>query len=263
MREAWRRRVPGLTAGASAVALAHFRLALRTPRGRSILLSPLALMVVSAFMMQQGNQDGAPFWFSSGLGVAAFASFICLLAVLPIAMNQFAVDKAGLTMALLAPLSTREYLAGKAAGNALIAVPPALFCVLASRVVFGGGSSALWISLPIALASILLIVAPIAAAASAVFPRVVDLNSIGRGGNAHGAAGFIGLLSFVAAGLPNLALGYATMRWLERPALVPLVLLLWCGVSYALARALFVPVRRLFEARRENLAMLRTTGGPQ
>ena len=60
----------------------------------------------------------------TGLGLASFGSFICLISVLPIAMNQFAIDKAGVTMALLSPLTDREYLAGKAVGNALIAGPP-------------------------------------------------------------------------------------------------------------------------------------------
>src|SRR5262249_42616236 len=43
-RTTWGRRLPGLSAGASAIALAHLRLGMRTPRGRSIMLSP-ALMV--------------------------------------------------------------------------------------------------------------------------------------------------------------------------------------------------------------------------
>src|SRR5690606_16188031 len=46
MRAAWTSRLPGLTDGASAVALAQLRLALRTPRGRSILLSPLAMFAI-------------------------------------------------------------------------------------------------------------------------------------------------------------------------------------------------------------------------
>ena len=53
---------------------------------------------------------------------------VSLLATLPILMNQFAVDKAGMTLALLSPLSDGESLPGKAVGNALIAFPPVLIC---------------------------------------------------------------------------------------------------------------------------------------
>jgi hypothetical protein len=42
----WRRVLPGLSSGASAVALAQVRLTLRTPRGRAILFSPLLMLVV-------------------------------------------------------------------------------------------------------------------------------------------------------------------------------------------------------------------------
>ena len=51
---------------------------------------------------------------ATGLGLATFASGVTLLSILPISMNQFAVDRAGLTMTLLSPLSARQILAGKA-----------------------------------------------------------------------------------------------------------------------------------------------------
>lgn len=258
MREAWGRTLPGLSPGASAVALAHLRLALRTPRGRSILLSPILMLFVFGFVIRRsaGGLELGLFTVESGLGLASFASFVCLLSTLPISMNQFAVDNAGVTMALLSPLSDGEYLAGKAVGNALIAAPPALVCVLAAFVFFPGGSLALWLALPLALLSIVLLVAPIAAIFSALFPRVVDMNSIGRGSNAHGLSGLLGIVTFVAAGAPTLLIAAIASRWLHRPALAPVLLLAWCAVSYAISRLLFIPARQIFARRRENLAML-------
>jgi hypothetical protein len=257
MRAAWGTRIPGLSVGASAVALAQLRLAMRTPRGRSTTLSPLAVFLMFGVMMyRSGDLDFGPFHFVSGLGLAAFGSFVCLMSMLPIAMNQFAVDRAGLTMTLLSPLRNDEVLAGKAAGNALIVAAPALFCIVGARLLFPGGSAGMWVTLVLGLASIYLVVAPIAAICSAAFPRAVDMNSIGRGSNAHGAAGFIGLISFVAAGAPPLLLTLLATRWLDRPSLAPVLLLAWCLVAYAIARLLFIPALRLFEARRENLAMI-------
>src|SRR3954464_1786522 len=51
-RAAWSRTLPGVSPGASAVALAHLRLALRTPRGRSIVLSPVMITGVFAFVVR-------------------------------------------------------------------------------------------------------------------------------------------------------------------------------------------------------------------
>ena len=259
MRAAWGRTLPGLSPGASAVALAQLRLALRTPRGRSILLSPLVMIAVIAVVMRRsaGGLDIGPMALTSGVSLASFGCFVCLMSILPIAMNQFAVDKAGVTLALLSPLTDREYLTGKAVGNGLIAALPVLLCLIASYFAFPGGSAALWLAIPLALLATYFLVAPAAAVFSAVFPRVVDLNSIGRGSNAHGLSGLLGLLSFIAAGAPSALLAMAASSWLERPRLVPLLLLIWAVIAYGVGLLLFVPARRIFEKRRENLAMLR------
>jgi hypothetical protein len=258
MRAAWARTLPGLSAGASAVALAQLRLALRTPRGRAILLSPIAMIVVFGIVMRRhsGAMDFGPWALDSGVSLAAFGSFICLMSILPIAMNQFAVDKAGLTLALLSPLTDGEYLAGKAVGNALIATGPATISVLLSFVAFPDGSLALWLAIPLSLLATYFLVAPAAAILSAVFPRVVDLNSIGRGSNAHGLAGLLGILSFAAAGAPTLIITFAASKWLGRPSLAPLLLLAWCAITYGFGRLLWIPARQIFAQRRENLAML-------
>ena len=256
-RDAWGRTLPGLTPGASAVALAHVRLALRTPRGRSILLVPLVMMGVFGvvFQRQAGGFDfGLP--VSGGLGFASFTGFMCLIATLPIAMNQFAVDRAGMTLSLLSPLSDAEYLTGKAVGNALIAFPPAAICLIVAVSLFRSGSPALWAAIPLGLISTYLLVAAPAAILSAVFPRLVDMNSIGRASNAHGLAGLLGMLAFVAAGASNILIVFVATSLLKRPGLIPALLAIWCVVAFAITRVLFAVARRVFAARRENLALL-------
>ena len=259
MRAAWGRRLPGLSPGASAVALAQVRLALRTPRGRAILLSPVVMIGIFAIVMRRqiGSMDFGPLAFNSGFSLATFGSFVSLLSILPIAMNQFAVDKAGLTLALLSPLTDGEYLAGKAVGNGLIAAIPAMFCLLVAFVLSPGGSPALWVAIPPALIATYFLVAPAAAVLSALFPRAVDLNSIGRGSNAHGLAGLLGFLAFIVGGAPSVLIMLVVSNWLGRPAVVPVLLLVWCAITYAIGRVLFIPVRHVFAKRRENLAMIR------
>jgi hypothetical protein len=257
-RAAWSRRLPGLSSGASAVALAQLRLALRTPRGRSIVLSPVVVTGIFAFVARNpmANLDAGPFSFNTGLSIAGFASFVGLLAVLPIAMNQFAIDNAGLTLALLSPLSVREYLTGKAVGNGLIAALPISLSFLTAVLLLPGGSTALWLSIPLGLLSSYFLVAPVAATLSALFPRVVDLNSIGRGSNAHGLAALLGMIAFVASAFPAVLIVVGASGWLHNHAFAPLLLIIWCIVSYAIGQLLFIPARRVFANRRENLAML-------
>ena len=258
MRELWTRRVPGLSAPASAVALAQLRLALRTPRGRSILLSPLVVFFLFGAMMYRnaGSADLGPFHFTSGIGLATACSFFAILSVLPIAMNQFAIDRAGLTLALLSPLREEELLAGKAVGNALIISPPALLCMVVAGAVFPGDPLTLWLSLLLGLAAMYVVAAPIAAIGSAMFPRVANLNSIGRGGNPHGLANFIGMATLLAGGGIPLALSLAATKLLDRPILAPLFVGAWLLVALGISRLLFFPAIRVFRSRRENLAML-------
>jgi hypothetical protein len=258
MREFWTRRLPGLSAGASAVALAHVRLALRTPRGRAVLLTPFLMFVLFAALMWAGGgvMSFGPLRLGNGLALATFAAAVSVLSILPIAMNQFAVDRAGLTMILLAPVAERDYLYGKAAGNVLVTAIPFSLCLAAALALFPGGSPGLWLALPVAVAAAWLIAAPVGAILSAIFPRAVDLTSVGRGSNAHGAAGMLGLLTFVLAALPAILAVLAATRWLGRPVLAPAFVAAWLLVAFGLSRLLMALAVRIFLRRRENLAML-------
>ena len=166
-----------------------------------------------------------------------------------------AVNGTLLTLMLLSPLSDREYLAGKAVGNALIGLPPAFICVIGVALLFRDGSPTLWLAVPLSLIATYLLTSAPSAMLSAVFPRLVDLNSIGRSSNAHGLAGLLGMLSFVAAGASNLAIVFVA-NWLGRPGLVPILLVGWCVIAFFISRLLFAMARRVFAARRENLALL-------
>jgi hypothetical protein len=109
--------------------------------------------------------------------------------------------------------------------------------------------------IPLTGISAYLTAAPVAAILSAIFPRAVDLNSIGRGSNAHGAAGLLGMLTFVAASAPGAVLTLAVGRGLQRPLLAPLALVLWILVSLASSLVLFRLAADVFDRRRENLGL--------
>ena len=257
LRTRWTSRLPGVSAATSTVALAQLKLGLRTPRGRSTIFSPIGLFVVLTAVMLR-SQSGAQLGFialESGIGLATFACFVSLLSIVPLAMNQFAIDRAGLTLMLLAPLEIRALLNGKAIGNALIAAIPCTICLAGALALFPAGHPALWLSVPLTLVAAYLLAAPVAAALSALLPKTVDLNSIGRS-NAHGTAAFLGSLTFLAAGTPCLALVLLATRILDRPTLAPLFLAAWIAICVPLSLVLFSPVARLFDRRRENLLMM-------
>jgi hypothetical protein len=146
-------------------------------------------------------------------------------------------------------------LRGKAIGNGVIAGIPSLFCVAGAAAAFPGASAATWISVPLGIAASYLLAAPAAAVLSALFPRAVDLNSIGRGSNAHGAASLLGLVALVGAGALSLLLALFTTRILERPDLTLITMLIWCAVCGVLAQLLLLPVSAVVARRRENLAL--------
>jgi hypothetical protein len=252
----WTRKIPGLSPGASAVALTQLRLALRTPRGRSILAAPVLIFGAFAVLIYRtGEMPFSGLRLDSGLSLATFGTFVCLFSILPLAMNQFAIDKAGFTRQMLSPLSISEILTGKAIGNALIATGPALCCLILPALIFGGGHPALWLTLPFAMIATYALVAPVAAALSAMFPRSVDLSSIGHASNAHQGAALLGLLSFVVAALPSGLLVLLATRVLVRAELAPVFVAVWCLVALGVSRLLFIPVARFVATRCEALAL--------
>ena len=250
--------IPGVSQGASAVAMAQMRLGLRTPRGRSILLSPIVAFGVFGVLMRRGAGE-MEFGFialTGGIALAAFASAICLLSILPFAMNQFAIDRSGLTLELLSPLTDLDILIGKAIANAAIAGAPALACVMVAYGLFPSGSLTLWLCVPLGGLATYALAAPAAAALSAVFPRAVDLNSIGRGSNAHGIAALLGMAAFGASAAPPILLALIATSVLSRPAAAAVLLLVWCAIALVISRLLFIPVTALFARRRENLGLV-------
>ena len=257
VRGAWGRwRFPGVSRGTAAVARAQVHLAMRTPRGRAVLLSPVVLFVALAIALAR-HPSGVSFAMirlENGLALASFAGFMSLLFTLPLAANQFATDRAGLTLMLLSPLPNRAVVAGKTLGNACVAAIPASTCVIAALILSPRGDPALWVSIPLGLLATFLLLAPMAAALSAVFPRPVNLNSIGADGNAHGAATLLGALWCLMAAAPCFLLVLLATRGLERPWAAPLLLLAWCAACAAAHVVLVGLVARLFDRRRENLA---------
>ena len=223
----WNTVIPGLGPAASAVAFTQLRLGLRSPRGRSIMASPLLVSIIFVFITQRAGRAPIPGLDpSSGIGIGAFAVLMSILALMPFSMNQFAIDKAGFTRQMLSPLSVRDLLWGKATGNALIALIPATLGSLLPALMFRGPLH-YWIALAFIGIATYVLHAPIAAPCRPSFPKTVDLNSIGNSGNAHQAAGLLGMLAFAASAAPGALIAVLAVKFLHRADLLLPLLLGW------------------------------------
>jgi hypothetical protein len=258
-RAVWTRRLPGLTPAASAVAAAQIRLALRTPRGRMILATPLVLLVFfSVPLLASGRGPSfGPLPIGSGLALTTVLLVFGVVAAGPMTLNQFAVDGPGLTLELLAPVTDRELLLGKAAGLGLASGGSTLAAVVLAAIVVPPASMAVWLALVVAFVAALVILAPVWALVSAAFPRPATLASLrSSASNPHPAAGFLGFGALAVAAAPPAALAVFALAVAERPAWLLPSMLGWLAVACVASRALFNPAAALFARRRETLAFV-------
>jgi hypothetical protein len=249
--------LPGIGPRTSAVAVSYVKLAMRTPRGRTIVLMPLLMVAVFAvlFYVRGSTLPMGPVRIGAGYSLGVFGIVLALMSIVPFAFNQFAVDRAGLTLEFLSPISTRELLYGKAIGGAVLAAIPCALSVAAGAAT-GGHSVWLWLAVTFGALSAYILLSPVAAVLSLMFPRTVDLSSIGQASNAHQAAGLLGLLGFAIVCAPAVALSLIGLRVLHSPVAAAGLLALWVAASTGLAYLGFLIAERLMDERRENLALV-------
>jgi hypothetical protein len=249
-----RRRLPGLSAGASAVAWAFARLCFRTPRGKIVIFGVvLTLPLLSVMLLRAGE---FPFLFTAlppGFSLGMFGLAITLLSLGPLSLNQFASDGAGLTLQTLAPISDRELLIGKAVGGALVLIGPAVVVLAIAIGLSPSVPIALWFALVFGTVGTYAVLAPINATLSAIFPRKVNLASIGRDSNPHQAAGFLGFVSIAVAAAPAALAGAAGLLLFGSEGITALLVGVWAVVAVAIASLALRLVERLVASRRENL----------
>lgn len=250
-------RVPLLSSAASAVAVVQFRTGLKSVRGRLAVLLPGPMMGLLALVLSRAP-DEAP-WIAAipdyGHLVFGASLIFAIYALQPFLMNQFASDRAGLTLQMLMPVSARELVWGKAVGMFGMFVAAALLSMLVTLVATGGGAPLLWLSVVVAGAATYFTLTPIAAVTSAMFPVASDLSKTGSGGNPHGAAMLVGtFLVLIAAAPPGLIL-------LLGPRISDLATLgasvAWAALVIAVVFPLLSLASRMVTARRENMYLTR------
>jgi hypothetical protein len=250
-------RVPLLTPAASAVAVAQFRTGLKSVRGRLAVLLPGPMMGLMALVVSRTPEEAA--WIAAipnyGHLVFGASLIFAIYAIQPFSMNQFASDRAGLTLQLLMPVSAKDLVWGKAVGTFGLFAAAGLLSLLVTGITTTSGSLLLWISVIVAGSATFFTMAPVAASMSAIFPVAADLSKTGSGGNPHGAAILVGTFLVLVAATPPGAILLIGPRFSDGITLF--ASLAWAAVVGALLVPLLSMVATLVTARRENLYLTR------
>jgi hypothetical protein len=248
-------RVPGLSSAASAVAVAEIRLVLRSVRGRTaVLLTPPSMALLGFVFTHARTPTGSePFAASGTFWMACLAVSFSMLAVQPFLLNQFAIDRGGLQLTFLSPVSDEEMVRGKAVAGLLLWAATALLCLLALAIVVPRREPLLWSAVFLGGLAAQALMAPVAAVLSAWLPRTSDLNRLGSAGNPHAAASVGG--AFVALGfaVPPVILGIGVHMLSRSPAIVFMALVVWAAACGVLSSVLLRLAGRAVGSRRENL----------
>lgn len=227
---------------------------LRTARGRAIVLPSIVLSLVFAGLVAfRGGVNLGAFAIADGFAVALFGVVMAFLTPVQLWMNQFAIDKAGLTMLSLQPLSTARILRGKTAGaaalvGALAALPVALGIAIGADL-----HPAYWGVLVMSAAAAFLAIAPVAAILSTYFPKPVDLASIGQRSNAHPVAGLLGGVLTFAAGAPGVAAALIGFKLMNSATAALGIAAAWLLIALLIHWMLSKVAVRAFDHRREAL----------
>jgi len=253
IRPPW--RLPGISLPVSAVAWVMFKNSLRSVRGRVAVLLPGPMMAIVSLMLLR-KPDEAPWIATLGTHshlVFGVSLFITALAIQPFTMNQFASDRAGLTLQFLLPVSARDLVRGKALGGAALYLVAAMVSCLASALATGGGSPVAWLMTLLGGLAIYVTIAPVAAIMSALFPVASDLSKAGTGGNPHQASALVGMFMGLASVLPVLLIVVPALWPGRTPGGALLAMVVWLSVVTAVAWVLLDLISRVVTHRRENL----------
>ncbi|HSB11517.1 MAG TPA: hypothetical protein VLM38_18660 [Blastocatellia bacterium] len=263
VRRTSRRRIerlplPGLSQAAAAVAFAQARSGLRSVRGRLIVFMTGPLVAAMALVSRRAPEavPGGSFLGSDGYVALGAGIVFSLYAMQAFTMNQFASDRAALTLEFLAPISDEDLVRGKTAGCAMMLGVTVSVCLVCSLIVGPGGSPLLWLSVLLGGAASYMLLSPVATFLSAVFPAASDLSKTGTGGNPHGFAFLVGsLMTIVISGITGMliALGRSVF---ESTELTLLLMALWTILAGAVSIPLLRLAARAVSPRRENLALV-------
>ena len=168
-------------------------------------------------------------------------------------MNQFAADRAGLTLQFLEPVTDAELICGKAVGCGLVFVAQATACALCLSVVMWRVPGLASLAIVLGSLTSYLLMAPAAAVASAVLPVRSDVSKTGTGGNPHGLAMLggtmtIGILTMIQWKIFSLTSSHDSRQVVLLAGL--------CAIAALVASRLVSRAAVTLAVRRENIGLV-------
>jgi hypothetical protein len=252
-------RLPFIGAAASAVAWAQYRTAVRSVRGRLIILFPgplLAMLTVIFRQLPQEEGRWATAAAEQGHLLIGAGVIFCFYSLQAFTMNMFGSDKSGLTLQLLAPVSDRHLAWGKVYGCALILAAATFITLVASVAVAPTGSIYNWLAVLVGGFAMYLTLSPFSVWLSALFPQASDLSKTGSGGNPHPLPMLVGTFLVMLAAAPCAIIMIAAHFWWHQPSMALALMIVWTAAVAALAIPFVNLASRAVGARRENLSLI-------
>jgi len=252
-----RARLPGLSPAASAVAWAQIRWVLRTVTGKSLLLQAPFMTLFFGILASRWpaiETYGVPRELPLFTVVVTWS----LLASLTLLVNQFAIDREGLKLQCLLPLSSRELLYGKAGAWAIFTALAYALNLPIAFLLLGSSPERMFWSLAlslVAMVSAFAIYAPLLAILALVLPKKADITRWGQDAQPHWLASLLGMLVMSSSlSVPALLVLSALAAW--KSPLAALGLLVFWALAAILAGRLFWAVaEKAWETRRENVLL--------
>lgn len=243
------------------LATLHVRGVTRTVWGRLAVFSPPIVVGLLALVQRELAELGAAVAIFPGRASHLFfaGASLSLLNLQASLANQFAVDRAGLTLQFLVPVTDRQIVAAKAMAGGLLLGFSAAASALVALLLGEPGDVAEWLGAVLAVASAYALVAPLSAVLSATFPRAVDAARIVASSGPHVAASTIGTVAILAA-LAAPALLFAGGRLVSGPALGLGLVAAWAAAAGLACRATLPMAADVLTSRRERLVMIAKGG---
>ncbi|HSR53239.1 MAG TPA: hypothetical protein VLV83_20640 [Acidobacteriota bacterium] len=249
--------IPGVPPQIAGVAWASARSFLRTARIRlAIFLMPITLPIVGLALssaLEERWRNEVP--VSTGVVLAMLAAALALLNSQQVLFNQFGIDRSGLTLQFLSPLTPRHIVLGKLAANGFLVFLTLLGGLLGAVIFNPSGNIFMWLAVPVITLSAFLLLGPAASLLSIFLPHGADLGQWGKKGNPHPTAAFIGVLLIGPSLGPPLALFAVGILFWKNLALAWTALLIWTLFSLLIAWGLTEFASHMLRSRWESLSL--------
>jgi hypothetical protein len=138
-------------------------------------------------------------------------------------------------------------------GGAVVLAGPAAVVLGIAIALSPSAPVGLWLALAFGAVGTYALLVPINAMLSAIFPRKVNLSSIGRDSNPHQGANFLGFAAMLVATAPAALAAAAGLMLFRSEWVAALLVAVWAGVAIGLSSLSLRLVERLVASRRENL----------